>query len=129
MRNGLVRNTANKEEITFNLFRSNEKIARYTLFILDMQPPAKVAGKYAAFICPQGRESEWLFATIEGRKKLLESAKHARLAIVVMSRGHEYKNLDEVQGELNESIKSFAPQPGVIDNKVIMTIYYYIYTY
>lgn len=115
VRNGLIRNTENKEEITFNLFRANEKNPRFSLFILDMQPPAKVAGRYAAFICPLGRETEWLFSTVPGRIKLLESSKHARLAIVTMNRNHQYTNLEKVIEELNDCIKSFSPHSAELD--------------
>lgn len=124
IRNGLVRNTEIKEEITFNLFRANEKNPRYSLFILDMKPPVKVAGRYAAFICPLGRETEWLFSTPSGRKKLLESSKHARLAIITMNRNHQFNNLEKVTEELNDCIKSFSP-PGLMGQKVRRISYSY----
>lgn len=109
IRNGLIRKSNLDDEINFDLFRPNEKTPRYSLFILDQKSSAR-AGNYAAFICPQGRETEWLFATKQGRRKLLESAQHSRLAIVTMHRHQTYTSLDDVKLELNETVKSFAPK-------------------
>lgn len=109
IRNGLIRKSNYEDEINFDLFRPNEKTPRFSLFILDQKSAAK-AGSYAAFICPQGRETEWLFATKQGRRKLLESAQHSRLAIVTMHRSQTYNSLDDVKVELNETVKSFAPK-------------------
>lgn len=108
IRNGLIRKSNCEDEINFELFRPNEKTPRFSLFILDQNESSK-AGSYAAFICPQGRETEWLFATKQGRRKLLESAQHSRLAIVTMHRNQTYNSLDDVKLELNETVKSFAP--------------------
>lgn len=55
------------------------------------------------------RETEWLFSTQQGRRKLLASAKHNRLAIVSMHRGHMYKSWDDVKDELSGSVRNFAP--------------------
>lgn len=108
IRNGLIRKSNFDDEINFDLFRPNEKTPRYSLFILDQK--ASTGGNYAAFICPQGRETEWLFATKQGRRQLLQSAQHSRLAIVTMHRNQEYSSLDDVKLELNETVKSFAPK-------------------
>jgi spermidine synthase len=109
IRNGLIRKSSYEDEINFDLFRPNEKTPRFSLYILD-QKTTRNLKEYAAFICPQGRETEWLFSTKQGRKKLLESAQHARLAIVVMHRNQSYTSIDEIKVELNETIKSFAPK-------------------
>jgi spermidine synthase/ubiquinone/menaquinone biosynthesis C-methylase UbiE len=108
VRNGLIRKSNFDDEITFDLFRSNEKTPRFSLFILDQKAPAK--GEYAAFICSQGRENEWLFSTKAGRRKLLESAKFSRLAIVTLHHDQIYESLDTIKKELNETVKSFAPK-------------------
>jgi spermidine synthase len=108
VRNGLIRKSNFDDEINFDLFRPNEKTPRYSLFILDQKAPAN--GEYAAFICSQGRENEWLFSTKPGRRKLLESAQHSRLAIVTLHHDQTYTSLDDIQKELNETVKSFAPK-------------------
>ncbi|KFB38679.1 AGAP008472-PA-like protein [Anopheles sinensis] len=81
---------------------------RYTIHVLD-QAPKRGSGKYAAFIVPQGRETEWLFATPQGRQKLQASANFDRLAVVTLHRGHVYTDLEAVKVELAESVKSLAP--------------------
>ncbi|XP_070492061.1 eEF1A lysine and N-terminal methyltransferase homolog [Chironomus tepperi] len=109
IRNGLVKRNAYEDEIKFDLFRPNEKIPRFTLYILD-QKSSRNLKDYAAFIAPQGRETEWLFSTKQGRRKLLESAQHLRLAIVILHRNQTYTSLDDVKAEINEAVKSFAPK-------------------
>lgn len=56
------------------------------------------------------RETEWLFSTAEGRKHLVKVTKYNRLAIVTLHRGQPYEGLQEVQNELNNNIKDFAPE-------------------
>lgn len=109
IRNGLVKKNAYEDEIKFDLFRPNEKTPRYTLYILD-QKSSRNLKDYAAFIAPQGRETEWLFSSKQGRRKLLESAQHLRLAIVILHRNQTYTSLDDVKAEINEAVKSFAPK-------------------
>ncbi|XP_068150384.1 LOW QUALITY PROTEIN: eEF1A lysine and N-terminal methyltransferase homolog [Drosophila tropicalis] len=107
--NGLARsNLAGHNEVTMDLHRPGHETPRYTVYILD-QPPSRGLGKYAAFIVPQGREIEWLFATPAGRKKLQASAKFQRLAVVTLHRDQIYSTLDEVKSELGVSIKNLAP--------------------
>lgn len=113
IRNGLIKKNSYEDEIKFDLFRPNEKVPRFTLYILD-QKSTRNLKDYAVFIAPQGRETEWLFSTKQGRRKLLESAQHLRLAIVVMHRNQSYTSLDDIKKELNETVKSFAPR-GVRD--------------
>lgn len=108
-RNVLKKKSNTDVEITFDLFNGNDKKPRYSLFILDVNLTSS-AGDYAAFVVPQGRENEWLFSSKSGRRKLSESAKYSRLAIVTMHRNQNYENLDEIKAELNETIKSFAPK-------------------
>ncbi|KAL7034409.1 hypothetical protein ACKWTF_007952 [Chironomus riparius] len=109
IRNGLIKKNAYEDEIKFDLFRPNEKTPRFTLYILD-QKSSRNLKDYAAFIVPQGRETEWLFSTKQGRRKLLESAQHLRLAIVILHRNQTYTSLDDVKIEINETVKSFAPK-------------------
>lgn len=110
IRNNLVKKKNNDDEIHFDLFRPHEKIPRYSLFILDKKCSKNDNGYYAAFICPQGRECDWLFSTNIGRKKLQESASYGRLAIITMHRNQSYTSLDDIKSEINETIKSFAPK-------------------
>uniref|UniRef100_A0A182Q043 eEF1A lysine and N-terminal methyltransferase homolog n=1 Tax=Anopheles farauti TaxID=69004 RepID=A0A182Q043_9DIPT len=108
--NGLAKGSiAGQAEVSIDLFHPSVKNEpRYTIHVLD-QTPKRGNGKYAAFIVPQGRETEWLFATPAGRQKLQESAKFDRLAIVTLHRGHTYTDLEAVKEELADSVKSLAP--------------------
>ncbi|XP_053676272.1 eEF1A lysine and N-terminal methyltransferase homolog [Anopheles nili] len=108
--NGLARGSiAGMAEVSIDLFHPSDKQQpRYTIHVLD-QAPKRGSGKYAAFIVPQGRETEWLFATPPGRRKLQASANFDRLAIVTLHRGHVYSDLEAVKEELAESVKSLAP--------------------
>ncbi|XP_067624855.1 eEF1A lysine and N-terminal methyltransferase homolog [Eurosta solidaginis] len=107
--NGLYRtNIAGENEVVMDLCQPGESTPRYTVHVLD-QPPARGMGRFAAFIVPQGREIEWLFATLQGRKKLQSSAKFQRLAVVTLHRDHAYLSLENVKEELTDSIKCLAP--------------------
>uniref|UniRef100_A0AAG5D7L7 eEF1A lysine and N-terminal methyltransferase homolog n=1 Tax=Anopheles atroparvus TaxID=41427 RepID=A0AAG5D7L7_ANOAO len=108
--NGLARGSiAGMAEVSIDLFHPNDKqTPRYTIHVLD-QTAKRGSGKYAAFIVPQGRETEWLFATPQGRRKLQSSANFDRLAVVTLHRGHVYNDLEAVKTELAESVKSLAP--------------------
>lgn len=107
--NGLARSSIEgHNEVTLDLYRGSDAQPRYTVHIID-QPPARGLNAYAAFIVPQGREIEWLFATPAGRKKLQASAKYRRLAVVTLHRDQVYSTLDEVKSELDYSIKNLAP--------------------
>lgn len=109
--NGLVKDSgaALTDEIKLELFAPDDNtVPRYTIYVLD-QKPKKGNGKFAAFIVPQGREIDWLFSTTAGRRKLQESSKQDRLAIVSMHREFTYPDWERVQEELNPYIRNLAP--------------------
>lgn len=109
--NGLQRaSIADMNEVSIYLFHpTNTESPRYTVHVLD-QAPNRGNGRYAAFIVPQGRETEWHFSTPEGRKNLLTSAKYDRLAIVSMHRDQHYVSWLDVKDEIDASIQNFAPK-------------------
>lgn len=96
-------------EVSLNLYRPGETIPRYSLIIIDQKIKSSY-GKCAAFIVPQGRETDWIFSTKEGRQKLVTSAKFERLAIVTMHRGQTYSSWDSVKEELSDIISNLAPK-------------------
>ncbi|KAK7861620.1 hypothetical protein R5R35_010125 [Gryllus longicercus] len=115
LRQGTV---AGHGEISLDLHRPEEDTPRYTIHVLD-QPFAKESSRrFAAFIVPQGRETEWVFATPEGRNTLLKSAGFDRLAIVSLHRDHKYPDLFAVEDELGDSILQLAPR-GIAKNTEI----------
>ncbi|XP_038614395.1 eEF1A lysine and N-terminal methyltransferase [Tachyglossus aculeatus] len=86
---------------------------RYTLHVLD-GPAAKPTrdNHFAIFIVPQGRETEWLFGTEEGRKQLAASAGFRRLITVALHREQRYDGMDGIQAELSGKVMELAP-PGL----------------
>ncbi|CAG2062883.1 unnamed protein product [Timema podura] len=105
-------------EVNLDLYRPTEESPRYTVHVLDQANTRLTGRRYGAFIVPQGREMEWLFSTPEGRVTLQKSTGFDRLAVVALHRNQEYKDLEAVQEELNDSILHLAP-PGLGKNPTI----------
>ncbi|XP_056619937.1 eEF1A lysine and N-terminal methyltransferase isoform X1 [Triplophysa dalaica] len=93
---------------------------RYTLTVQDSLPSAKLprSNHFAIFIVPQGRESDWLYGSAEGRAQLASSAKFKRLVIVAMHRDQEYEDMQAVQSELSPMVMELAP-PGMQANQQV----------
>ncbi|XP_069356733.1 eEF1A lysine and N-terminal methyltransferase homolog [Maniola hyperantus] len=107
--NGLAKTSLDgDDEVSLDLMLPGEEIPRYTLYIVD-QKKSQAINKYAVFIVPQGRESEWLFGTAAGRRQLQDSARFGRLVVAVLRRGHLFQSLDAVKEELAHSAKMLVP--------------------
>ncbi|KAM3959144.1 eEF1A lysine and N-terminal methyltransferase homolog isoform 3-T3 [Aphomia sociella] len=107
--NGLAKtNLDDDNEVTLDLYKPGEEVPRYTLYVVD-QKRAQAINKYAVFIVPQGRESEWLFGTPAGRRQLQDSARFGRLVVAVLRRGHHFESLNAVKEELAHSAKMLIP--------------------
>ncbi|KAJ0181574.1 hypothetical protein K1T71_002296 [Dendrolimus kikuchii] len=107
--NGLARtNLEDDDEVVLDLMQPGDDSPRYTLYIVD-QRRSQAINKYAVFIVPQGRESEWLFGTPAGRRQLQDSARFGRLVVAVLRRGHHFDSLDGVKEELAHSAKMLIP--------------------
>lgn len=113
---GLKRTTID-DDVHFDLYKSGENSPRYTVYVVD-GPSDKKKTQYAGFIVPQGRESEWMFSSTEGRKYLVDQSNCNRLAIITMHRGQTYENLDVVKSELGDCVRSMAP--STFGSKTIM---------
>lgn len=61
---------------------------------------------------PQGRETEWLFGTEEGRRQLAASAGFGRLLTVSLHREQHYQGMAGIQAELSGKVMELAP-PGL----------------
>lgn len=61
---------------------------------------------------PQGRETEWLFGTEEGRRQLAASAGFGRLLTVALHREQHYEGMASIQAELSGKVMELAP-PGL----------------
>ncbi|KAM4628820.1 eEF1A lysine and N-terminal methyltransferase [Polymixia lowei] len=95
-------------------------LPRFTLTVQDCLPGAKVpkANHFAIFIVPQGRETDWLYGSSEGRSQLAASANFRRLVIVAMHRNQQYTDMQAVQSELSPMVMDLAP-PGMPANQQV----------
>lgn len=105
------------ENVTFDLFVEDNAIPRYSLFVVDRRS-SNSSKKFAVFIVPQGRETEWLFGSMSGQQQLAENAAYERLIIVHLNRNHQYDGLDAVKAELSTKIMELAP-PGLNQKSVV----------
>lgn len=70
---------------------------------------------------PQGRESDWLYGSSEGRAQLAGSANFRRLVVVSMHRDQEYQDMQAIQAELSPMVMELAP-PGMSANQQVENI-------
>jgi len=94
-------------EASLDLSLPGDQKPRYSLFLSERSKPSNM--RFAAFIVPQGREVEWLFATAEGRTQLCDSASCARLVVVHLARDSNFTSLSQVQEELAGTVLELAP--------------------
>ncbi|NXA34160.1 MET13 protein, partial [Eudromia elegans] len=101
------------EQLSLDLCSSESGSPRYTLHVVDspsMKPSRN--NHFAIFIIPQGRETEWLFGTEEGRRQLATSAGFRRLVAVALHREQRYEGMAGIQAELSGKVMELAP-PGL----------------
>ena len=94
-------------EASLDLRMPGQEKPRYSLFLAERQKPSSLM--FAAFIVPQGREVEWMFATAEGRTQLCDSASCSRLVVVHLARENNFSSLSQVQDELAGTVLQLAP--------------------
>jgi len=94
-------------EASLDLWEAGGTKPRYQLFLSERSKPSNII--FAAFIVPQGREVEWMFATAEGRGQLCDSASCARLVVVHLARDNIFTSLAQVQEELAGAVLELAP--------------------
>ncbi|XP_006277644.1 eEF1A lysine and N-terminal methyltransferase [Alligator mississippiensis] len=113
----LLRNQLNKNpsagHVSLDLYDKDSRKPRYTLHVVD-SPSVKPSrdNRFAIFIIPQGRETEWLFGMEEGRKQLAASAGFRRLITVALHRDQHYEGMESIQAELSGKVMELAP-PGL----------------
>jgi len=61
------------------------------------------------FVVPLGCEREMDILNPEKQLRLLEMIGTTRVVIVVLGRGHQYENLDQIKQELNPGVLSLIP--------------------
>ena len=83
-------------------------IPKYSLYMVNRQKNSRL--KFAVFIVPQGRETEWLFSTADGRMQLANSADCENLVVVHLARApYTFSSLKAVQNELSSYVMELAP--------------------
>ncbi|NXX78715.1 MET13 protein, partial [Urocolius indicus] len=98
------------EQVSLDLCDKESGRPRYTLHVVD-SPSVKASrdNHFAIFIIPQGRETEWLFGTEEGRRQLASSAGFGRLVTVALHREQHYEGMAGIQAELSGKVMELAP--------------------
>ncbi|XP_076436288.1 eEF1A lysine and N-terminal methyltransferase-like [Babylonia areolata] len=107
VRQQLAHSKPQAEQLQISLYSHLGSCARYTLWVVDSDK--RCSNKFAIFIVPQGRETEWTFCTDAGRSSLSSSAGFERLVVVALSREHEYKDMESVKAELSCKVMELAP--------------------
>ncbi|XP_038650887.1 eEF1A lysine and N-terminal methyltransferase [Scyliorhinus canicula] len=110
LRNHLTKNSSSGENVSLTLCDSVSGKSRYTFYIVDL-PIVKASrtNYFAIFIVPQGRETEWLFGSDEGRRQLGKSAEFKRLLVVGLHRDQFYESMEAIQSELSGKVMELAP--------------------
>ncbi|NXJ10949.1 MET13 protein, partial [Odontophorus gujanensis] len=101
------------EQLSLDLCDKASGRPRYTLHVVD-SPAVKPSrdNRFAIFIIPQGRETEWLFGSEEGRRQLAASAGFGRLVTAALHREQHYEGMASIQAELSGKVMELAP-PGL----------------
>uniref|UniRef100_A0A7N0RBI1 Methyltransferase type 11 domain-containing protein n=2 Tax=Kalanchoe fedtschenkoi TaxID=63787 RepID=A0A7N0RBI1_KALFE len=84
---------------------------RYRAVLLDAQKQSdQFMFHCAVFLVPKMRTHEWLFSSVEGQWKVVESSKAARLILVQLDSSHFNANMDEIQKDLSPLVMQLAPK-------------------
>ncbi|ESO86417.1 hypothetical protein LOTGIDRAFT_129263 [Lottia gigantea] len=114
LREQISNNSMSGHQPSLCLYNEVVKAPRYTLYIVDSPKPC--VNKFAIFIAPEGRETDWLFSTEAGRQQLSSNAGFQRLVVVLLDRNHSYQSLKSIQDELSAKVMELAPpfyRPGI----------------
>lgn len=107
IRQRVSKKKSTEDQVSLALYSDLGTTPRYTLTIIDSS--ARLPNKFAIFIVPQGRETEWMFSSDAGRQQLSESASFERLVVVTLDRNHSYIDLDTIKAELSTKVMELAP--------------------
>ncbi|GFR89168.1 methyltransferase-like protein 13 [Elysia marginata] len=107
VRQQLSKRLPGDQQVSLELHSAASDVPRYSLTVVDS--PKVLPNKFAIFIVPQGRETEWLFSTDKGRLHLQESAGFQRLVVVALNRGHSFENMEAIKAELSGKVMELAP--------------------
>ncbi|XP_078263925.1 eEF1A lysine and N-terminal methyltransferase isoform X2 [Rhinoraja longicauda] len=113
LRNHLTKGSSGGQSLSLTLCDQQSGKPRYSIHVVDLPSikPAR-ANNFAIFIVPQGRETEWIYGTDEGRKQLGRTAAFKRLLVVSLHRDQLYQSMEAIQSELSGKVMELAP-PGL----------------
>jgi len=99
----------NNSDVSLDLVDADGRV-RYSMFLAEQSESHITANRaFAVFIVPQGRETEWLFGSVDGRSQLCKSSGSRRLVVVHLQRNQVYESLDQVKSELSANVMELAP--------------------
>ncbi|KAF8778548.1 eEF1A lysine and N-terminal methyltransferase like protein [Argiope bruennichi] len=96
-----------EDDICLELCSPDTGRVKYRMFVVDRKEKSKM--KFAVFVVVQGRETEWLFSTPQGRQELAANISCERLIVVHLLRDNVYSSLEEVKSDLSAKVLELAP--------------------
>ncbi|GFY49836.1 eEF1A lysine and N-terminal methyltransferase [Trichonephila inaurata madagascariensis] len=96
-----------EEDICLELCSPDTGQVKYRMFVVDRKEKSSL--KFAIFVVFQGRETEWLFSTPQGRQQLATNVNCERLIVVHLLRDNVYGSLEEVKNDLSAKVLELAP--------------------
>lgn len=106
-----VRNNKILDENFFiELFDDNNSTdSRYMMYFVHAKNITSKSSKCSVMIVPQGREHEWMFSTVKGRRELLNQSRMDHLIVIILSRKHKYESLRHIINEIENLVTDFFP--------------------
>lgn len=96
------------DEVALDLCIGCDDRPKYNLFVIDR--PRQTENRFGVFIVPHGRETEWLFGSRSGRRQLSDCAAFERLIVALLSRDHQFTDLDAIKAELSAKVMELSPK-------------------
>lgn len=99
------------KELQLQLSNSTTGEDRFIVNVVDVPRLLNntIRQKFGVFVVPNGRETEWLFGSHEGRTSLAIQANFTRLVVVHLVRGQIYQDMNSIQQELKGPLATLSP--------------------
>lgn len=86
-------------------------LPRFELFIHDSSNKSLLnRPNLCVFVVPVSHEHQWSFTSLEGREQLCAAVKSARLILIKLGHGQNFRSSQEVQRELTPTIRDLKPE-------------------
>ncbi|KAF4349598.1 hypothetical protein F8388_003782 [Cannabis sativa] len=96
--------------LQLTLGRQGSSCFIYKAVLLDSQSQSGSFQYHCGvFIVPKTRSREWLFSSEEGQWMVVESAKAARLIMVLLDSSHSNASMEDIQKDLSPLVRQLAP--------------------